>query len=145
MTSERKWTIAIAVCVVGVGVADLSRNHEFLVNLLGFNRDRNRQYMLETYARLRIGMTADEAGATVSRLREAGFPAYGGCGGSDTCVVSAPLEFGARNWMLYLQFNSDRLSSARIRTEDSAYEHPEEAPPDLGRWPETPKEAAAQQ
>jgi hypothetical protein len=145
MTAQRRRTAIVSIGVVVVGMAVLAWDHGSWVNLLGFNRERNRQSILDAYARLRIGMTAHQAGAAVSRLSSAGFRVYGTCGGSDACVVSAPLEVGARNWMLYLQFESDRLSSARIRTEDSAYERPEQAPPDLGRWREAPKGAAAQQ
>jgi hypothetical protein len=113
---------------------------------LGVYRQRNREHVLSAYRALRLGMSGQEAAAVVSRLSAAGFLTHGSCQATNTCVAEAPSEFGARNWMLYLQFHDNRLSAVRIRTADSALEHPETAPPDVGHWSEpAPKEAAAQQ
>ena len=141
---DRRRSALIAAGVVALGLVALAWDHEDWLNHLGFNRQRNRAHILGAYAGLRIGMTAREAHTAVSKL-PSGFTVHGACGGSGVCVLDSPLEFGARNWMLYLQFDDERLSSARIRTADSMYEHPAEAPPDIGQWREVPREAAAQQ
>ena len=46
----------------------------------------------------------------------------------DAWVVSMPLEFGAGDWNLRIEFRNGRLSAVRIRTADGPA--PREAPPD---------------
>jgi hypothetical protein len=48
----------------------------------------------------------------------------------DLWVVETPLEFAAKNWVLYLEFSNSRLIASRIRTADSQDEQPADAPPD---------------
>jgi hypothetical protein len=45
-------------------------------------------------------------------------------------VVETPIEFGAKNWVLYMEVNDSRVISLRVRTADSVKEHPVGAPPD---------------
>jgi hypothetical protein len=48
---------------------------------------------------------------------------------------SAPLEFGAGNWVLAIEFQGDQVSAVRIRKGDGLQDvhHPGEAPPDKVR------------
>ena len=45
--------------------------------------------------------------------------------------LGTPIEFGARNWIVYLAFENDLLTEIKIRTEDSIFRHPKDAPPDI--------------
>jgi hypothetical protein len=45
-------------------------------------------------------------------------------------VVSTPLMWGAGNWIAYIDFERDVISTVKVRTVDSAEEHPDAAPPD---------------
>ena len=49
--------------------------------------------------------------------------------------AETPMEFGAGNWVLAIEFQGDHVSMLRIRTADGDqdYHHPEDAPPDKGR------------
>jgi hypothetical protein len=49
---------------------------------------------------------------------------------SNELVVETPIEFGAKNWVLYKEVNDSRVISLRVRTADSVKEHPVGAPPD---------------
>ena len=48
---------------------------------------------------------------------------------------SAPLEFGAGNWVLAIEFQGDQISAVRVRKGDGLQDvhHPTEAPPDKVR------------
>jgi len=47
-------------------------------------------------------------------------------------IIKTPLEFGARNWILYLIFKDDVVTSLFIRTSDDKSVRPEGAPNDKG-------------
>ncbi len=47
-------------------------------------------------------------------------------------VASAPLEFGAKNWVLHVAVADGVVATVRIRTEDGLHDHPAGAPPDKG-------------
>ena len=49
---------------------------------------------------------------------------------SNQWAVETPIEFGAKNWVLYMEVNDSRVISLRVRTADSLKEHPVSAPPD---------------
>src|SRR6266481_5484835 len=49
---------------------------------------------------------------------------------SNELVVETPIEFGAKNWVLYMEVNDSRVIALRVRTADSVKEHPVGAPPD---------------
>ncbi len=55
--------------------------------------------------------------------------------------VGTPLRWDARNWVLWIEFREDRISTLKIRLYDSRTMHPEEAPPDLvfGSPPPAPR------
>src|SRR5205823_13616152 len=44
--------------------------------------------------------------------------------------IEAPSEFGAKNWVLYVEFKDSRLAALRVRTADSKNERPKSAPQD---------------
>jgi hypothetical protein len=45
-------------------------------------------------------------------------------------LVSTPTTFGARNWVMWIEFTSNTVASLRIRTHDSRSEQPLMAPAD---------------
>ena len=45
-------------------------------------------------------------------------------------LLSTPLEFGAQNWVLLVEFKGQQVSAVRVRTEDSFDHHPAGAPAD---------------
>ena len=49
---------------------------------------------------------------------------------SNELVVETPIEFGAKNWALYMEVSDSRVVALRVRTADSVKEHPVGAPPD---------------
>jgi hypothetical protein len=48
----------------------------------------------------------------------------------DLWLVDTPVEFGAGNWQLRLEFTDAQLNACRIRSMDSKDFRPREAPPD---------------
>ena len=50
-------------------------------------------------------------------------------------ILSSPTEFGASNWVIVLGFSEEKLSSVRVRTEDSISDdplyRPDDAPEDI--------------
>ncbi|WP_298859104.1 hypothetical protein [uncultured Gimesia sp.] len=56
----------------------------------------------------------------------------------DDISISAPLQFGATNWILHIHAENDKITCIKIHSEDSINYHPQEAPPDKGnchyRW-----------
>jgi hypothetical protein len=45
-------------------------------------------------------------------------------------IVETPTEFGAKNWILYVELSDSRITTLRVRTLDSNNVRPEGAPPD---------------
>ena len=54
--------------------------------------------------------------------------------------LTSPVEFGAKNWVLYMNFAEGRLTGWRVRTYDSRDEVPLDNPPPDGGLP--PREGA---
>lgn len=48
----------------------------------------------------------------------------------DKWLVQTPLEWGAANWLLIIELKDERVHAVRIRTQNSAEEHPPRAPAD---------------
>lgn len=48
----------------------------------------------------------------------------------DEWILDTPYLFGARNWRIWVEFESGRVNALRVRTMDSRDEHPYEAPAD---------------
>jgi len=53
---------------------------------------------------------------------------------SDSAHFSAPLQFGAKNWVLRIYAKDQKIACVKICTDDSVNEHPASAPPDKGEW-----------
>ena len=45
-------------------------------------------------------------------------------------LVETPLQFGAGNWVLWIEFEGQEIRALRVRTADSKEVLPERAPPD---------------
>lgn len=45
-------------------------------------------------------------------------------------LVRTPLQWGATNWLLWIEFVDRRVAAAMIRYQDNKHRHPDEAPPD---------------
>jgi hypothetical protein len=83
------------------------------------------------YEALEPGMTRPQVRAAIDSGR---FPHLRFRTDDDhTWLAFAPYEFGAQNWVLLIEFESDRASALRVRTNDSFKYHPAEAPPDKAR------------
>lgn len=50
----------------------------------------------------------------------------------DSRVFSAPLQFGASEWILRIKAEDGLITCVRIHTSDSIRYHPQSAPPDKG-------------
>ena len=44
--------------------------------------------------------------------------------------IEAPMEFGAKNFVLYIEFKDSNVAALRVRTADSKNERPNDAPAD---------------
>ena len=49
---------------------------------------------------------------------------------SNKMIVQTPNAFGATNWVLWIEFISDKIVSIKIRLDDSDRFKPEDSPPD---------------
>jgi hypothetical protein len=73
-------------------------------------------------------MNVEAAALVLGHRPPEGFRVLGGQ--SDGWVVITPPRLGAKNWTLTIDVAANRVTQVRYRTEDSATEHPGEAPPD---------------
>lgn len=54
-------------------------------------------------------------------------------GFEDTWVIAMPFEFGAGDWVLYIQFDrSEKVTAVAMRTSDGIYSRPSGTPEDKG-------------
>jgi hypothetical protein len=96
-----------------------------------FHRGRNRGQVVALYEKLQTGMTKEQAQHVIDsgeypnlrfdRVHQVN---------DDRWYVSSPLEFVAKNWILWVEFSAGGVSALRIRTPDGDWDHPPEAPPD---------------
>lgn len=80
---------------------------------------------------LRLGMTFEEF-ETVCLAREIPRDWVWVNRDSGRVEVSTPFRLGAKNWVVYLEFQEGGMTSARVRTMDSNDEYPPGAPADIG-------------
>src|SRR5688572_25075449 len=117
--------VGLLALIVGVFVALVLDPVTFL---------RRREYRGEVrtlYESLAPGMTKPQVRAAIDPRR---FPHLRfHTDDEHRWLASAPLEFGAQNWVLLIEFENERVSALRVRTEDSFKDHPDEAPPDKER------------
>ncbi len=48
----------------------------------------------------------------------------------ENMVVRTPMEFGAHNWILLLDFSGEKVAAVAVRTDDTHVRPPDGAPPD---------------
>ena len=89
------------------------------------NRDRSREMLLSVRGKLEIGMSRAEAYVTIRQFwPEKDFSPERG-------EVRTPLELGASNWSLLLDFDNEKLAAIAIRSDDSLLRLPLGAPDDI--------------
>ena len=96
------------------------------------HRERYRGQVRTLYDNLQPGMNKEQ----VRREMESGkYPHLDFHLDGELWLGSAPLEFGAGNWALAVEFDGDQVTAVRIRKGDGLQEfhHPVEAPPDKVR------------
>ena len=49
---------------------------------------------------------------------------------NDNLLIRTPLQWGAANWVMWVTFSDNKITSIRIRTQDSMNEKPRGAPDD---------------
>jgi len=86
------------------------------------------QELLSISRQVRLCMPSGELDAVVRAAKTNHLERLAGDSGG--WVLVTPLEFGAKNWYLYVDAAEGYVTSVRFRTEDSYYEHPSDAPPD---------------
>ena len=110
------------VIVIVVLVASFFRPITFL------NRNKYRSEIRGLYERLQPGMARAQVQAAVKSGNDPNLRFNSD--DAQTWLVSTPLEFGAQNWVLLIEFEGEHVSALRVRTADSSQNHPPEAPPD---------------
>jgi len=90
--------------------------------------DQARKEVITLFQSLNVGMKASEIQPLIDsqqsrllRLHEIS---------ADLLFVQTPLEWGARNWVLWLELSDGTVSAVRIRVHDSRELKPHGAPPD---------------
>jgi hypothetical protein len=110
------------VIVIVVLVASIFSPITFL------SRNKYRAEIRGLYERLQPGMARAQVQTAV---KSANYPNLEFTSDdTQTWLVSTPLEFGAQNWVLLIEFAGEHVSALRVRTPDSYRNHPPEAPPD---------------
>lgn len=99
---------------------------------VAFAVDRHRQSSGEArikalYPQFSLGMSRDDAMFVLEREWNSEYVWTF----KELATVSTPLTLGARNWIIYLEFEADKLVSIQVRTPDSSERHPQGAPGDL--------------
>jgi hypothetical protein len=94
----------------------------------GRNAARGECEILRLFSAIQTGMTRSDFSALMDspefkNLQVFEIP-------KDSILIRTPLEWGAANWVIWLDFRESRLARARIRTQDSENEKPKGAPPD---------------
>lgn len=82
------------------------------------------QNIVALYHQIRLDESREEA----SRVIEASWPAAYVT--NEQTVVRTPLELGAQNWVLLLDFREDKVAAVAFRTDDSFQRLPTGAPSD---------------
>ncbi|MCW5554891.1 MAG: hypothetical protein KIS67_22350 [Verrucomicrobiae bacterium] len=100
----------------------------FLLFGIPFRDEESRRQVISLYDHLAVGMTAADVETNFThvdffslKLRKV----------SETnWVIQSPMEIGARNWDLWLQFESNKLIAVKVRLADSKERRPSAAPID---------------
>ncbi len=96
------------------------------------HRERSRGEVRALYENLQPGMSKEQVGHEMDSGK---YPHLDFHREGEVWLGSAPLEFGAGNWVLAFEFQGDQVSAVRVRKGDGLQEfhHPVEAPPDKVR------------
>lgn len=93
--------------------------------------NKSRAELVQFEKQLQLGETKDEVRQRYSAARLSRLKLRESVGGNhNEWVVETPLQFGAGNWLLWLEFKEGRLSAVRVREEDNTLVKPRDAPPD---------------
>ena len=106
-------------------------------SLLRLNHHRNRTELIQLHDQIAVGMSAAEATQVLERFRSSHLHLDHASPGASRWHVSTPLELGATNWTLDVQFSDGSVSATRVRTVDGEHYHPTGAPADRGDWRST--------
>lgn len=114
-----------AIIIAGIGLIVLDTFFDFRVD-----KKESRRQMLRLFEDLEpgqpIGMVEDvfreKNGDNDSLELYSGNP--------KTWFVQTPLEWGAENWLLWIEHDAGRIEALRIRISDSKSFKPRDAPPD---------------
>ncbi|QDT25084.1 hypothetical protein Enr10x_03780 [Gimesia panareensis] len=85
--------------------------------------------LLAIYEVAEVGGTLHELDEKVASLPQTWITASSH---EDSRIFSAPLQFGASEWILSIKAEEGLITCVRIHTADSIRFHPEAAPPDKG-------------
>ena len=91
-------------------------------------REQYRGEVRALYQSLQPGMTKEEVRRVMDSGKYPNLQFHRGDG--QMWLGAAPLEFGAGNWVLMIEFQNEHVSALRVRTADGVHDHPAEAPAD---------------
>lgn len=118
------WTAAILLSVLGL--------FAFTFNVAPWGRAGAREELRSAFAMVSLGesrrdVTSKVQGADFKRLD---LPDRGA---QNEWLITTPGEWGATNWLMWIQFCGDKVAWTGIRLADGKQFHPADAPPDKGQ------------
>jgi hypothetical protein len=123
-TKLAAWTTAMLAIVLGLMALTF--------NLMPGSRAEARQELRSALALVALG---DSRRGVTSKINGAGFKrlTLTDRGDQPEWVITTPGEWGAANWLLWIQFCHDGATWMGIRLADGKQFQPPDAPPDKGR------------
>lgn len=119
MSTVRKFSLAFVTLLALAALA---------VIWSGSKSKEAREELEAAFARVQLGASSSEIRALIGesefrhlKLREVDPSSF---------LVQTPLEWGARNWVLWIDVKDDKVTALRIRFHDDKNGRPDEAPPD---------------
>ena len=118
---ETRLHVAIAVAVIALAIAVVRAP---MVDAL-LHRDEYQAEVRALYDSVQPGMTKEQ----VQRLLDSARYPHLQVRRTDAHLwtAAAPLELGATNWVLYIEFENGRVSTLGVRSADGRDDHPEGA------------------
>jgi hypothetical protein len=118
----KKTTLFSLICVVVVIVS-------YVFVLAPFKVNKNARYeILTIYHTVLLGMSKDEV---LQKYKTGGFlDVKLDEHKINQWILSTPVEFGAQNWILYINFEKERVIRLEIRSHDNSSRKPKDAPDD---------------
>lgn len=95
-----------------------------------------RQEVIRAYDKISLGASLAEVRAVFTREASQHLKLHESQ--PDKWLGQTPLEWGAANWLLLIEFKDERVHAVRVRTQDSAEEYPPKAPADKVTAPSGP-------